>query len=232
MLEGQARRRASAMRRRRVSFPPSRSAVMATAAPASPMTTGLIELLRSLRNHGQGVDKYENVRIGVNSRLDTIQAAILHREAENFRRRDRAARTGGAALFEALGTFQQHSRAARDRRARSRPGRNTRSRCPTATGSPADLKDEGHSDRDLLSDPAERAEAATADYPVGARAGVDRHRQDGDQPADASLSRRSRRRTASSRRCWKASAPGEIGASRQIVTGKMNSWPAFAGDDT
>jgi dTDP-4-amino-4,6-dideoxygalactose transaminase len=37
----------------------------------------LDELLRSIRIHGQGADKYENVRIGVNSRLDTIQAAIL-----------------------------------------------------------------------------------------------------------------------------------------------------------
>jgi dTDP-4-amino-4,6-dideoxygalactose transaminase len=37
----------------------------------------LKELLLSLRMHGQGVDKYENVRIGMNSRLDTIQAAVL-----------------------------------------------------------------------------------------------------------------------------------------------------------
>jgi dTDP-4-amino-4,6-dideoxygalactose transaminase len=37
----------------------------------------LADLLRSIRIHGQGRDKYENVRIGVNSRLDTIQAAIL-----------------------------------------------------------------------------------------------------------------------------------------------------------
>lgn len=35
------------------------------------------ELLRSLTVHGKGNDKYDNVRIGVNSRLDTIQAAIL-----------------------------------------------------------------------------------------------------------------------------------------------------------
>lgn len=35
------------------------------------------EQLRSLRVHGKGVDKYDNVRIGMNSRLDTIQAAIL-----------------------------------------------------------------------------------------------------------------------------------------------------------
>ncbi|MGH6875881.1 MAG: DegT/DnrJ/EryC1/StrS family aminotransferase, partial [Rhizomicrobium sp.] len=38
---------------------------------------GRADLLRSIRIHGQGRDKYENIRIGVNSRLDTIQAAIL-----------------------------------------------------------------------------------------------------------------------------------------------------------
>jgi len=37
----------------------------------------LADQLRSLRAHGGGKDKYDNVRIGVNSRLDTIQAAIL-----------------------------------------------------------------------------------------------------------------------------------------------------------
>lgn len=35
------------------------------------------EHLRSLRMHGKGRDKYDNVRIGLNSRLDTLQAAIL-----------------------------------------------------------------------------------------------------------------------------------------------------------
>lgn len=34
-------------------------------------------LLRSLREHGEGVDKYDNVRIGQNSRLDSLQAAVL-----------------------------------------------------------------------------------------------------------------------------------------------------------
>ncbi|ARU59497.1 pyridoxal phosphate-dependent aspartate aminotransferase [Oleiphilus messinensis] len=33
--------------------------------------------LMSLRMHGKGTDKYDNVRIGLNSRLDTLQAAIL-----------------------------------------------------------------------------------------------------------------------------------------------------------
>jgi len=45
---------------------------------------GLADLLRSIRMHGQGSDKYENVRIGVNSRLDTIQAAILTEKMKIF----------------------------------------------------------------------------------------------------------------------------------------------------
>jgi dTDP-4-amino-4,6-dideoxygalactose transaminase len=35
------------------------------------------DICRSLRVHGKGKDKYDNVRIGLNSRLDTLQAAIL-----------------------------------------------------------------------------------------------------------------------------------------------------------
>ncbi|MCA3992580.1 DegT/DnrJ/EryC1/StrS family aminotransferase [Vibrio vulnificus] len=42
------------------------------------------ELLRSLRIHGKGLDKYDNVRIGVNSRLDTIQAAVLLEKLAEF----------------------------------------------------------------------------------------------------------------------------------------------------
>lgn len=34
-------------------------------------------LLRSLAVHGKGTEKYDNVRVGVNSRLDTLQASIL-----------------------------------------------------------------------------------------------------------------------------------------------------------
>src|SRR5205807_767966 len=37
----------------------------------------LADVVKSLRNHGQGRDKYDNVRIGLNVRLDTRQAAIL-----------------------------------------------------------------------------------------------------------------------------------------------------------
>ena len=38
----------------------------------------LAELLNSLKVHGKGENKYDNVRIGVNSRLDSIQAAVLN----------------------------------------------------------------------------------------------------------------------------------------------------------
>ena len=37
----------------------------------------LASAMRSLRNHGQGCDRYDNVRIGLNARMDTLQAAIL-----------------------------------------------------------------------------------------------------------------------------------------------------------
>ncbi len=35
------------------------------------------KVLRSVRVHGSGSDKYDNVRLGINGRLDTLQAAIL-----------------------------------------------------------------------------------------------------------------------------------------------------------
>lgn len=37
----------------------------------------LYELMHSLRVHGHGASKYDNVRIGINARLDTMQAAVL-----------------------------------------------------------------------------------------------------------------------------------------------------------
>ena len=38
----------------------------------------LADLLNSFKVHGKGDSKYDNVRIGVNSRLDSIQAAVLN----------------------------------------------------------------------------------------------------------------------------------------------------------
>ena len=43
------------------------------------------ELVRSFRVHGKGKDKYDNVRIGMNSRLDTLQAAILIEKLKIFK---------------------------------------------------------------------------------------------------------------------------------------------------
>lgn len=44
------------------------------------------EYLRSIRIHGKGTCKYDNVRIGMNSRLDTLQAAVLQVKLEAFRK--------------------------------------------------------------------------------------------------------------------------------------------------
>jgi dTDP-4-amino-4,6-dideoxygalactose transaminase len=56
----------------------------------------MANVLRSLRMHGHGSDKYNNIRIGFASRLDTIQAAILIEKLKIFpdeiEARDRLAR--------------------------------------------------------------------------------------------------------------------------------------------
>ena len=44
----------------------------------------LAEVLRSVRVHGQGSDKYDNVRLGLTGRLDTIQAAVLIEKLKIF----------------------------------------------------------------------------------------------------------------------------------------------------
>ena len=42
------------------------------------------EIMRSVLVHGKGSEKYDNVRIGINGRLDTLQAAILHAKFDIF----------------------------------------------------------------------------------------------------------------------------------------------------
>ena len=44
----------------------------------------LAQTMGSLRVHGKGGDKYDNIRIGINGRIDTIQAAILLAKFEIF----------------------------------------------------------------------------------------------------------------------------------------------------
>ena len=63
-------------------------------------------VLKSLRVHGQGADKYDNVRIGMNARLDTIQAAILIEKlaifADEIAARDRVASRYGELLKDVV----------------------------------------------------------------------------------------------------------------------------------
>ena len=60
------------------------------------------ELIRSYRIHGKGTDKYDNLRIGLNSRLDTLQAAILQVKFKVFRDYELDAVNAAAAKYTAL----------------------------------------------------------------------------------------------------------------------------------
>ncbi|MEL6640129.1 MAG: DegT/DnrJ/EryC1/StrS family aminotransferase [Pseudomonadota bacterium] len=92
----------------------------------------LAATLDSLRVHGKGAEKYENVRIGMNSRLDTIQAAILLEKlsvyADEIDARNRVANRYSTALHNRYVTphvpkgyrsiWAQYTLAAADERAR------------------------------------------------------------------------------------------------------------------
>ena len=59
----------------------------------------LYRLLVSIRVHGKGSFKYENVRIGLNARLDTLQAAILLPKLHAFEEEHKV-RSMAAAIYE------------------------------------------------------------------------------------------------------------------------------------
>ena len=63
-------------------------------------------LLRSLRQHGEGRDRYDTVRIGINSRLDSLQAAVLLAKlsifAEEIEQRQKVAEHYSAALADVV----------------------------------------------------------------------------------------------------------------------------------
>lgn len=59
----------------------------------------LYKLILSFRVHGKGSFKYENVRVGLNSRLDTIQAAILLPKLEAFEKYELEARNKFAKMY-------------------------------------------------------------------------------------------------------------------------------------
>lgn len=57
------------------------------------------EIINSLKVHGKGSFKYDNVRIGMNSRLDTLQAAILKVKFEAFKNYELADINNAANLY-------------------------------------------------------------------------------------------------------------------------------------
>jgi dTDP-4-amino-4,6-dideoxygalactose transaminase len=67
----------------------------------------LAATIKSLRVHGQGSDKYDNVRIGLNGRLDTLQAAILIEKMRVFRDEIESRNTIAARYNAALADVAQ-----------------------------------------------------------------------------------------------------------------------------
>ena len=65
------------------------------------MDPGLEEALRSIRVHGMGSHRYENLRVGLNARLDSIQAAVLLAKLAVFRQ-ELAARQRVAETYDSL----------------------------------------------------------------------------------------------------------------------------------
>ncbi len=62
----------------------------------------LTQLFHSIRVHGQGQDRYENVRLGITGRLDTIQAAILLAKLRVFQQEIEARQRVAASYDEAI----------------------------------------------------------------------------------------------------------------------------------
>ena len=63
----------------------------------------LAETLRSIRVHGQGSDKYDNIRLGLTARLDTVQAAVLLEKLKIFEDEIAARNTVAARYAHGLG---------------------------------------------------------------------------------------------------------------------------------
>ncbi|MFO0109208.1 MAG: DegT/DnrJ/EryC1/StrS family aminotransferase, partial [Alphaproteobacteria bacterium] len=66
----------------------------------------LFSIMESLRVHGKGMEKYDNVRIGLNARIDTLQAAILMEKlaifSDELKQRQRIAAYYSAGLEDVI----------------------------------------------------------------------------------------------------------------------------------
>ena len=147
--------------------------------------------LRSLAFHGKGETQYDNIHVGMNSRLDTLQAAILI-EKLAILEDEMVARQKVAARYAERARRRRQGRG-RPGRARARPGRNTRSRRRIATRSRRICRRSAsrrsiYYVKPLHQQVAYRHYPAHADRPAGfgGAAGAD------PVPADARLSRRRR----------------------------------------
>ena len=65
----------------------------------------IYKVLRSLRVHGKGKNKYDNIRIGINSRLDSIQAAVLLSKLQVFEEEIEKRQNIAKVYDEALGRY-------------------------------------------------------------------------------------------------------------------------------
>lgn len=61
----------------------------------------IYDLLTSIRVHGKGTFKYDNIRVGLNARLDTLQAAILLPKLHAFNK-ENDNRNKAAELYDSL----------------------------------------------------------------------------------------------------------------------------------
>ncbi len=151
----------------------------------------LAATLRSIRVHGQGSDKYDNVRLGLTGRLDTMQAAILIEKLKIFDDEIAARNKVAERYARGLGNVVTVPHLAKDC---SSVWAQYTIRLPKGIdrdGFAARAEGAGRSDRDLL-----RQIDASADRlpglsgrrrrPAGQRKTVRRRHQ----PADARLSRR------------------------------------------
>ena len=151
----------------------------------------LAATLRSIRVHGQGSDKYDNVRLGLTARLDTMQAAILIEKLKIFEDEIAARNLVAERYARGLGNVVSVPRLASGCTSvwaqytiRLPEGDRSRRFCGGAEGP-------GHSDRDLLSEidaPADRLSRLSGRrWRLAGQRGALRRCH---QPADACLSRR------------------------------------------
>lgn len=70
-----------------------------------------LEVVRSIREHGQSADRYDIVRLGMNGRLDTLQAAVLLAKLSIFEQELAARRAAAAGYTERLAAASTSMRA-------------------------------------------------------------------------------------------------------------------------